>query len=323
VTATDLDPQAAEQLKLIATFIAGGADADIDAQRLTLKSILTQLTDDHSHHFDGVIEDRVVRDANTAVPVRRYTPSNAIPAAGIVYFHGGGWVFGDLDTGERFARALARTLKMTVVSVEYRRAPEHPYPAALIDCLAVADRARKDFANWCAVAGDSAGGNLAAAVALARVNSDHGFDVQLLLYPCIDASMREASYDAHADGYGLTREAMEYYWNAYAGGSPRNDPLLSPHAADSLQGLPPTVIAAAGFDVLLDEGARFVERLIASSIRATYLLFPTLPHGFIDLVDRVDAARDAVDEVLAALKAFVPASVAEYDSAPSRQSSKR
>ncbi len=304
---TAIDPQAATQLRLIADFMLGEADADIEAQRQKAKALIGQMSHHQSHGFEGEITNAVVNDGKTVVPVRRYVPANAASAAGIVYFHGGGWVFGGLDTGERFARALARTTGVTVVSVDYRRAPEHAYPAALVDCLVVANSAFTEFGRWCAVVGDSAGGNLAAAVTVALAGTDRAFGAQLLLYPCLDASMSGASYQEFADGYGLTRDTMQYYWNAYAGDRPRNDSLLSPLAAKSLGGLPTTIIVAAGFDVLRDEGVRFAQRLVASSIPTVYLPFATLPHGFIDLVDQVDAARQGLGEVLSIFKTLLPA----------------
>jgi acetyl esterase len=200
---------------------------------------------------------------------------------------------------------VARTLALTVVSVDYRRAPEHAYPAALEDSRRVAESLRGEFDVWCALAGDSAGGNLAAAVTLSPTG-DRGFDALLLLYPCLDASMSEKSYETYAEGYGLTREAMEYYWRAYGGTQVPTDPLLSPQAVDSVSAFPPTVLALAGFDVLFDEGQKLARRLLAADVRLTYLPYLSLPHGFIELVDRVSAAREAVAQILAGLTALVP-----------------
>ncbi|WP_331769147.1 alpha/beta hydrolase (plasmid) [Embleya sp. NBC_00888] len=300
-----LDSQAAEQLRQMAYFTVGGSGESLDAQRNTFKDMLSRISDEHLHRFDGTVSNTVVDNGTHTVPVRRYEPLGGTEGAGIVYFHGGGWVFGDLDTGDRFARSMARTLGVTVVSVDYRRAPEHAYPAALEDCVIVAERARDEFGTWCAVAGDSAGGNLATAASLCA-HPGRGYDAQLLLYPCLDASMTGASFETYADGYGLTRDAMEYYWGAYRSRHPTTDPLLSPQAAESLHQLPPTILVTAGFDVLFDENQHFAQRLLSSGVSLTYLPFPSLPHGFIDLVDRVDAARQAVGRLLAALKSFVP-----------------
>jgi acetyl esterase len=302
-----MDAQAAEQLAMMAAELTIGRGAEcVDAQRRLSKTLLARITDEHSHVFAGTVWDSVVGDGERAVPVRRYEPDAAIPGAGVIYFHGGGWVLGDLDTGDRFARALARTLRVAVVSVDYRRAPENVYPAALEDCVFVAERARDELDVWCAVAGDSAGGNLAIATALSA-GPGRQYDAQLLVYPCLDAAMTGASYERYADGYGLTREIMRYYWTAYSGGQSVADPLLSPYGAESLGGMPPTVLAVAGFDVLFDENQRLAERLVSSGIDLTYLPFMSLPHGFVDLVDRVDAARVAVNRILMSLKSLLPA----------------
>jgi acetyl esterase/lipase len=308
MTKSQLDPQAAEQLALMAAALTiGGSDESVGAQRLLVKRVLAGLTDQDLHHFAGAIEDLVVSaDDEREVAVRRYEPREAMPGAGVVYFHGGGWVFGDLDTGDRLARAVARRLGVTVVSVDYRRAPENSYPAALRDCVLVAERARDEFDLWCAIAGDSAGGNLAIATSLSAPIARQ-YDAQLLLYPCLDAEMTGQSYETYADGYGLTREIMQYYWTAYSGGRSLADPLLSPQLASSLHDMPPTVLAIAGFDVLFDENQRFAQRLISAGVDLTYLPFMSLPHGFVDLVDRVDAARFAVDRILLGLKSLLSA----------------
>jgi acetyl esterase len=299
-----LDRQAFEQLRGMADFVAETVD-DLDAQRSVFKSVLSRMTDHDLHHFDGKVTDGVIEQTSHSIPTRRYEPREATPGAGLVYFHGGGWVYGDLDTGDRFARSVARALQVTVISVHYRRAPEHQYPSALHDCAAVAEHARQEFDRWCAVAGDSAGGNLAVATAL-MADPGRGYDAQLLLYPCLDASMSGESYQAYADGYGLTRGSMVFFWAAYASGRARTDSLLSPLAAESVHGLPPTVLVSAGFDVLLDECQRFAQRLVAADVPVAYLPFPSLPHGFIDLVDRVDAAQQAVSQVLVATGCLLP-----------------
>jgi acetyl esterase len=304
VPSKTLDPQAAEQLLMMNDFVTGASE-DITAQRRVFKHVLSRMTDNPLPPFDGVVTHSVVERATLAVPVRRYEPRDATAGTGIVYFHGGGWVFGDLDTADRFARSMAATLGATVVSVDYRRAPEHSYPAALDDCVAVAEHARDEFDQWCAVAGDSAGGNLATATSLAA-QPGRGFDAQILLYPCLDASMAGSSYQSYAEGYGLTRRAMQYFWDTYAGGWARTDPLLSPSAAESVRGLPPTVLVSAGFDILLEESQLFASRLVRSDVAVTYLPFPSLPHGFIDLVDRVDAARAAVAHVLTCVASLLP-----------------
>lgn len=294
-----LDPDAAALLAVLDRDFANLSGADVDSQRALLRATIARLTDDEAHHFDGTETDEVITRGGHRVPVRRYTPRDAVPGTGLVHIHGGGWVYGDVDTAERLARSLARTLRVTVLSVDYRRAPEHPFPAALDDCRLVAETAREQFPQWCGLAGDSAGGNLAAATALAA-DPARRYDGLVLLYPCLDAAMSGATYDAYAVGYGLTRDVMAFYWDAYAAAADRSDPLLSPLAAPSLTELPPTVVVTAGFDVLRADGERFAQRLVEAGVEVTCLPYPTLPHGFADFVDGVAVARLALDDVLGA-----------------------
>jgi acetyl esterase/lipase len=161
-----LDGQAAEQLRLIAELGTDVASESVDEQRRRFKATVSWISDEHLHRLDATITQQTVSGPNAStVPVRRYEPNNAIPGVGVVYFHGGAWVVGDLETGDRFARSVAGPLGATVISVDYRRAREHMYPAGPDDCVFVAQPTRDDFGEWCAVAADSAGGNLALATA--------------------------------------------------------------------------------------------------------------------------------------------------------------
>jgi acetyl esterase len=257
------------------------------------------------------VADEVVEHDRHAVPIRWYRPDAGDPAPNrvVVYIHGGGWTVGDLDSGDRFARTLADGLGATVVSVDYRLAPEHPFPAAFDDCAAVVRSVRQAHPGvQLAVAGDSAGGNLAAAIAAeGRIDEDLRVDAQLLVYPALDPRQQHPSQTQFADGYLLTRSDMAFYWNSYLPArADRSDPRAAPATIADFAGLPPAVIATAGFDPLHDEGKEYAQRLIAANVRTVYLPFPGLTHGFLDMASRVPAAQQAADFVVRSLNLLLP-----------------
>lgn len=243
------------------------------------------------------------------VPIRAYRPaaiakSDALPA--LVYFHGGGWTIGDLDTHDVLCRELAHGARCEVFSVEYRLAPEHPFPAALDDCVA-ATRFVSKLSSRVAVGGDSAGGNLAAVVALQMKES---VCFQLLIYPATDQSMGNGSMrdslQRNGQGYLLTRPLMERFRANYL---PRPadyaDWRASPALAKSHAGLPPAFILTAGFDPLLDEGRQYAELLARAGVEVSYREYPDMIHGFILMGGVLDTANEAVAECCAQLrKAF-------------------
>ena len=243
------------------------------------------------------------------VPVRAYRPAaiakpEALPA--LVYFHGGGWTIGDLDTHDVLCRELAHGARCEVFSVEYRLAPEHPFPAAVEDCLS-ATRFVLKMSNRVAVGGDSAGGNLAAVAAL---QLKEALCFQLLTYPATDqnmgsASMRE-SLRRNGAGYLLTLPLMERFRANYL---PREadyaDWRASPALAKSHAALPPAYILTAGFDPLLDEGRQYAELLACAGVEVSYRDYPDMIHGFILMGGVLDTANAAVAECCAQLrKAF-------------------
>ncbi len=257
------------------------------------------------------VADGIVEYDRHAVPVRRYNPAagGVDPSRVIVYIHGGGWTVGDLDSGDHFARTLAQGLGATVVSAGYRLAPEHPFPAAFDDCAAVVRSVRDAHPGArLAVAGDSAGGNIAAAIAAAGRTDEHlRVQAQLLLYPALDPRQQHASHAQFADGYLLTRSDMAFYWDNYLPTkTDRSDPRAVPSTITDLTGLPPTVVATAGFDPLHDEGREYAQRLIAANVPTVYLPSPHLTHGFLDMASRVPAAQQAVDTVVQALNLLLP-----------------
>lgn len=253
------------------------------------------------------VEDRAIE----GVPVRIYWPTIAerTPPV-VVFFHGGGWVVGDLDTYDGTAREHAVGLGAVVVSVDYRLAPEHPYPAAVDDVWAVtrwvADHAGELGADPAriAVAGDSAGGNLAAVVAqLAR---DAGLDLraQLLWYPATTWDTTLPSFAENADAPILGRGSVGSFSKLYAGDTDLKDPpaTLVPARAASLAGVAPAYIAVAGYDPLRDDGIRYAELLAAAGVPAQVHNADTLVHGYLGYYGVVPVATEAVDLAFAALR---------------------
>jgi len=258
------------------------------------------------------VEDLEVPGPAGNVPVRVYRPDGTTePAPVVVYFHGGGWVLGSIATHDGSCRALANRTGAVVASVGYRLAPEHPYPAALDDCFAApcwvaahADDLGVDPGRL-AVAGDSAGGNLAAAVCLAaRDRGGPTIAFQTLVYPVTDLEPdRWPSMAANADGPLLTRAAMDWFIGHYAGDPPPlDDALAAPIRAADLSGLPPAHVSTAGHDPLQDEGAAYAEALAAAGVPVAHDDFPTLIHGFVGFADVVPAAGEARDAIAAALR---------------------
>lgn len=257
----------------------------------------------------AVVYDRTIPGPDGDVPVRVYRPvEGGDPLPVVVYFHGGGWVICDLDTHDGTCRALANGVDAVVVSVDYRLAPEHKFPAPAEDAYAatqwVAEHAADlgADASRLAVAGDSAGGNLAAAVALmARDRGGPAIAFQLLIYPVMDFSFDTVSYRDNAEGYFLHRASMEWYWRQYLDDEATGaNPYASPLRVDDARGLPPGMVLTAEFDPLRDEGDAYARRLAESGVDVTQLPYPGLIHGFMGFAGLVDAAARAQEEVCAA-----------------------
>ncbi len=247
------------------------------------------------------------------IPVRVYTPPGDGPKPGLVYFHGGGFVVCDLDSHDATCRELANGADCVVVSVGYRLAPEAKFPAAPEDCYAATQWVSREAsqlgidANRIAVAGDSAGGNLAAVVAL--ISRDRGHPAlihQLLIYPVTDHRFDTGSYKSNGSGYFLTENMMRWFWHHYLESeSDGENPLASPLRAKDLGGLPTATVLTAEFDPLRDEGCAYAERLEADGTAATHTDYPGVFHGFFGMPEQIPRARQAVDEACAALrKAF-------------------
>lgn len=236
-----------------------------------------------------------VRELDGPPPMRVYVPEAAHGT--VLYLHGGGWVLGSPDSHDRLARILANAAGAAVAVADYRLAPEHRHPAAVEDAEAALELVAAGRPGPLAVAGDSAGGGLAAVLA----RRHPGLRLQALAYPVLDAGMDTGSYRRHAEGFGLTAEEMAWFFARY-GGDPA-DPDVSPLRARDLSGAPAAFIVLAGHDVLRDEGEAYASRLRAAGVPATVRVHEGMVHGFLRWPARVDAAREAIGELGAALRA--------------------
>jgi acetyl esterase len=248
------------------------------------------------------VTDMTIDLTGRTLPARLYVPQGAgdLPPL-TVYFHGGGWVIGTIETHDATCRMLARESGAAVLSIGYRLAPEHPYPAAADDCFEAtcwaathADQLGIDGARV-AVAGDSAGGNLAAAVAImARDAGGPALCHQLLLYPVTDAPGRNASYVANGGGnYFLSAAAMQWFWDHYVDGRGADDaPLAAILRADNLSNLPSATIITAQYDPLKDEGDAYAARLAGAGVSVDAHCAPGMIHGFFGMFDLVPPVKD-------------------------------
>ena len=259
----------------------------------------------------AAVEDRALPPAagsDVPIPVRIYrSRRDGSPAPVLVWFHGGGWVIGDLDTADGTCRALCREADATVVSVDYRLAPEHPFPAAVDDCWAATRWVAAHAADLggdpacLAVGGDSAGGNLAAVVAqVARAAGGPSICFQALVYPVTDATCDRPSMRDNAEGYLLTTAGMEWFYGHYLGAHDRRDPRVSPLLADDLSGLPPAYVITAEYDPLRDQGRAYAEALAAAGVPVTLDEVTGTIHGFFALDQMLDAAGQARARLVAA-----------------------
>ena len=224
----------------------------------------------------SVIEGKIA-----GVKVRHYVPEAAKPGA-LIYFHGGGWVLGDIDTHDSPARGLSLATGREVVSVDYRLAPEHRYPAAFEDSLAVTRALAAK--QRVVVAGDSAGGNLAAVVANRCAQDGVSLSAQVLLYPVTDCAAETPSYEAFAEGHLLSRETMRYFRREYVPEEiRRSEADCSPLRAESLRGVAPGYVLLAGCDVLRDEGRAYARRLQNDGVETVLDEVPGVLHGFFSL----------------------------------------
>jgi acetyl esterase len=261
----------------------------------------------------GEVREFAAPGAAGPIPLRAYrgsgtTSGEVLPA--LVYYHGGGWVVGDLDSHDWTCRMIANAADCAVISVDYRLAPEHPFPAAYDDSLAATKWVAANAATLridparISVGGDSAGGNLAAAVAIAlRDDGAIRLKTQVLTYPIVDLT---ATYEERfAQGVALTNGSMRFYIDAYAPDTAqRKDWRASPMLAASLKGLPPALIVVAGFDPLCAEGEAYAARLAKEGVATKVARYPGQMHGFASRAKLLPKAYDAIADMAALLKAY-------------------
>lgn len=280
-----------EQAAAAPDFAALSDPERVEAQRDALRRALAQR--DAIAGLPNAVHTRNLTVADT-LAARLYTP----PGSGkelkplLIFLHGGGWVAGSLETHDPFCCLLAATADLLLLSINYRRAPEHPFPAALDDAVAAVRWAAAHTGELhadphrLALGGDSAGGNLAAAAlnllaASLEDKTTPRLQAQLLLFPVTDhPSANHPSYTENATGYGLTAEAMRWYWHQYASAADPGDPRLSPLRAQSLPQLPPTLVFTAEYDVLRDEGRAYADKLRAAGVMTTHRHAPDMTHDF-------------------------------------------
>jgi acetyl esterase len=259
----------------------------------------------------GRVEDRRIPGTAGEIPLRVYTPEGRGPFPLIAFFHGGGFVLCSLETHDELCRALCRDAGAVVVSVDYRLAPEAKYPAAADDCYAAT--------AWCAahaaelgadparlaVAGDSAGGNLAAVTALrARDLGAPQIRHQVLIYPVTDCNCDTPSYRENAQGFGLTAEAMRWFWSHYLETPAQGrEPYACPVRAPDLKGLPPATVITAEYDPLRDEGEDYAAKLRAAGVPVVLKRYDGMIHGFVSMGDMLDDGRAAQQLVAEQLRA--------------------
>ena len=259
----------------------------------------------------GSVDNLAVPGPAGPIPIRVYTPEREGRLPVLVYFHGGGWVLGDLESHDAVCRGLTNAANCLVVSVDYRLAPEHKFPAATEDAYTAIQWVAENAArlsgdpNRIAVGGDSAGGNLSAVVALmARDRGGPPLVYQLLIYPVTDSSFDTPSYHDNAQGYFLTLDSMRWFWNHYLRSeADRENPYAAPLRAKDLHGLPPALVVTAEFDPLRDEGEAYAARLRAAGVPAELQRYDGMTHGFFSMGAMVDQARAAMNDVGAKLQA--------------------
>jgi acetyl esterase len=261
----------------------------------------------------GTVRDLTADGPGGPIPLRVYRPAGVAagtPVPVLVFYHGGGWVIGDLDTHDVQCRQITAEAGITVVAVDYRLAPEHKFPAAVDDAWAatrwvVAHAAELGVdGRRLAVGGDSAGGNLAAVVALmARDAGGPAIALQVLVYPVTDVGAESKSYSDFAEGYMLTRDSMRWFTNHYLK-SPgeATDWRVSPLRAASLAGLPPALVITAGFDPLRDEGAAYARRLSDAGVSVDYVNYGGMVHGFMPMGKLIDTGNRATSHVASSLR---------------------
>jgi acetyl esterase len=260
------------------------------------------------------VDDGAFTGPGGEIRFRRYRPLGSAPGPlpTLIYYHGGGFVIGNIETHDSTCRRLANKSRCQVISIDYRLAPEHPFPAPLDDGIAAFRHIRDNAASFevdarrIAVGGDSAGGTMAAVVCQScRTAGDKMPAFQMLIYPATDSSRQSASRTAFATGYFLDKELSDWFRNAYAPArTDLEDLRLSPLLETDFTGLPPAFVLTAGFDPLRDEGRAYANRLIDAGVKTTYVNYPGTVHGFFSLTRFLQQGIKANDEAAGVLAAF-------------------
>jgi acetyl esterase len=247
------------------------------------------------------VSNRFIPGPTADLPIRIYRPSK-VSERTIVYFHGGGWVLNFLDIYDASLSRLANQSGSTIISVNYQKAPEHPFPIPFDDCYATLLWVIQNSvelaidASKLGVAGDSAGANLAAAVALKARDNDIALAFQLLIYPCNDRDFDTESYRTNATGYGLSTQAMQWFWQQYLQGDAHNqNPYAIPMRAESFSNLAPAIVITAEYDPLLSDGEKYVELLARDGVATSYKRYEGMIHGFFTNMEVTPAAEQAID----------------------------
>ena len=255
------------------------------------------------------IQDLNCEGVEGDINMRLYVPAGKGPFPVLMYFHGGGWVIGDLDTHDGLCRDLAAETECLVFAVDYHLAPEYPFPAACNDCYDATLWVSQNAARFngdstrMAVAGDSAGGNLSAVTSLMiRERSGPRLCFQLLLYPVVDAPSNNASYRENATGYMLTAAAMEWFWEHYTGGVANTESHMAPLQAESLANLPPALVVTAEYDPLRDEGEAYGQRLQDEGVATEIIRYDGMIHGFVQMNALIPTGRAALTKCVQALR---------------------
>jgi acetyl esterase len=255
------------------------------------------------------IEDRYIPGPTADLPIRIYRPTDNPSAPAIVYFHGGGWVLNFLDIFDASLTALANRTGATIISVNYQKAPEHPFPIPFDDCFSTLQwvlahaQALNINPQSIGVAGDSAGGNLASAVALKARDQKISLAFQLLIYPCNDRNFEAPSYVNMATGYGLSTQAMQWFWDQYLQGNAHDqNPYAVPARAASFKDLAPAIIITAQYDPLLSDSEQYVQLLKSDGVAVSYREFEGMNHGFFTNVAVTPTALEAIDFVAQRVK---------------------
>lgn len=265
-------------------------------------------------NYPGVdVRDLIVEVKGAPLSLRIYRPLDVAVRGAVINFHGGGWAIGNLALDDTRLARIAAEADVAVIAVDYRLAPEYPFPAPVEDGMAALAWAAEGGGDLrldpsrLIVAGSSAGGNIAAAVALlARETGFAPLRMQLLNYPVLDGSLSTPSYSQFSDGPGVTRALMAWFWDAYAGESDRTDPSLAPLHAKDLSGCAPAVIVTAECDVLRDEAESYASRLKACGVPTLLKRFEGVPHGFLSLPLDIAQSREAIDLSIAQIRKFLP-----------------